>query len=263
VSIGGLGTGALLAGVLAQFAGAPLRLTFWVHLVLVAVAAVLVWAMPEPVEAKEHVRLRPQRLDVPPEVRAVFVPAAMAAFAGFAVLGLFTAVAPGFLSEILNHRSHATAGLVVFVVFAASALGQSALAPVAGAAALPAGCVGLLVGMGLVALGLAVSSLALLVVGGVVSGLGQGVSFRAGLTAVNERTPPDRRAEVASSFFVVAYVAISVPVVGVGVAAQLADLRTAGLIFAAVVGALVLTVLVLLSRGATEADPAVGRAASR
>lgn len=262
VSIGGLGCGALLAGVLAEFADAPLRLAFWVDLALVAAAVALVWWMPEPVAAGDDVRLRPQRLDVPPEVRGVFVPAAIAAFAGFAVLGLFTAVAPGFLSEILDHRSHATAGLVVFVVFAASAVGQSALAPLAGDIALPAGCAGLLVGIGIIALSLAISSLALLVVGGVVAGLGQGVSFRAGLTAVNERTPSDRRAEVASSFFVVAYVAISVPVVGVGVAAQLAGLRTAGLIFAAVVSGLVLAVLGLLARSAAAGPPAPAAEAS-
>jgi ABC-type phosphate transport system permease subunit len=60
---------------------------------------------------------------------------------------------------------------------------------------------------------------------------------------------------VASSFFVVAYVAISVPVVGVGVLGELAGLRSAGLIFSAIVAALALTVLVLLTRdrGAAEA----------
>jgi hypothetical protein len=79
-----------------------------------------------------------------------------------------------------------------------------------------------------------------------VAGLGQGLSFRAGLAAVNELAPADRRAEVASSFFVVAYVAISVPVVGVGLVADLTSLRTAGLIFAGLVALLAMTVLVLV-----------------
>jgi hypothetical protein len=42
----------------------------------------------------------------------------------------------------------------------------------------------------------------------VLAALRQGLSFRAGLTAVNDASPPERRAEVASSFFVIAYVAI-------------------------------------------------------
>jgi cation transporter-like permease len=81
-----------------------------------------------------------------------------------------------------------------------------------------------------------------------VAALGQGLSFRAGLAAINEATPANRRAEVVSSFFVVAYVAISVPVVAVGVVAELTDIRTAGLILAAVVAALSLTAVLLLKR---------------
>ena len=110
------------------------------------------------------------------------------------------------------------------------------------------GCGGLIAGMALLAAGLAASSLALLVIGGLVAGVGQGLSFRAGLTAVNAASPPEERAEVASSFFVVAYVAISVPVIGEGVLAEAVGLRTAGLVFAAVVAVLAGIVLALLAR---------------
>jgi multisubunit Na+/H+ antiporter MnhB subunit len=54
---------------------------------------------------------------------------------------------------------------------------------------------------------------------------------------------------VASSFFVVMYVAISRPVVGVGVLAQAAGLRLEGLAFAGVVATLSALVLFLLWRG--------------
>ena len=50
-------------------------------------------------------RLAPQALRVPPEIRAVFVRSALAGFAGFAVLGLFTAVSPAFLTTELGVRS--------------------------------------------------------------------------------------------------------------------------------------------------------------
>ncbi len=53
---------------------------------------------------------------------------------------------------------------------------------------------------------------------------------------------------MASSFFVVAYVAISIPVIGEGVLAELTSLRTAGLVFAAVVAAISAVVLLLLAR---------------
>jgi hypothetical protein len=111
--------------------------------------------------------------------------------------------------------------------------------------------------------GLAASSLALLVIGGVVAGFGQGLSFRAGLTAVNAEAPAEHRAEVASSFFVVAYVAISIPVIGEGVLAETAGLRTAGLVFAGLVAAIAATVLVLLASGARAPAGSPGPPARR
>lgn len=247
-NMGGLGCGPLLAGLIAEWSGSPLHLPFWVDLALLVPAAVGVWAMPETVERSPAPRLAPQGLHVPAEMRAIFVRASLAAFAGFAVLGLFTAVAPAFITEVMDVSSHAVVGLVVFSVFAASAGGQIALGTVVPEErALPTGCALLIAGMGLLALGLASSSLALLEVGGLVAGFGQGLSFRAGLGAVNASAPAERRAEVASSFFVVAYVAISIPVVGIGLLTEAAGLRTAGLVFAAAVAALAAVVLALLA----------------
>lgn len=247
VNVGGLAMGPLLAGLLAEYVGAPLRLPFWVDLGLLLPAAVLIWALPETAGSSTLGRVRPQRLHVPAAVRPIFLRSALATFAGFAVLGLFTAVAPAFLAQILGIQNHATVGLVVFVVFASSIVGQTFFLRALGHAALSGGCLALIAGMGLVALGLAVSSLALLLAGGIVAALGQGAAFRAGLTAVNEASPPDHRAEVASSFFVVAYVALSVPIVGEGLLAQAVGLRPAGLIFAAVVAVFALAVLILLT----------------
>jgi predicted MFS family arabinose efflux permease len=245
-NMGGLGCGPLLAGVLSQSAGSPLRLPFWVDLALLVPASVAIWLMPEPVAVRSRPRLRPQAPSVPAEMRATFVRAALAGFAGFAVLGLFTAVAPAFLDQELGVTSRAVVGLVVFAVFAASMVGQVMLALVPDAAAMPAGCLALIAGMASLALGLALSSLELLVLGGVFAGFGQGLAFRSGLAAVNAEAPAEQRAGVASSFFVVAYVAISLPVIGEGVLAQVMGLRPAGLTFAAAVAAVAGMVLILL-----------------
>jgi MFS family permease len=264
-NMGALGCGSLLAGLLAQFAPLPLRLVFWVDLALLVPTTAFVWAMPEPIATRSAFRLRLRRPHVPSEVRAAFVPAALAVFAGFAVLGLFTAVAPGFLGQILGIGNRAIVGLVVFSVFAASTVGQTLLERVFGTRALVAGCIGLVAGMALLALGLAVSSLGLLVAGGVVAGLGQGSSFRHGLAAINEAAPARRRGEVASALFIVAYLGISLPVVGVGLLAEVAGLRAAGLSFAALVAALAATVVALVAgnspKEATRTPHGAGRPA--
>jgi MFS family permease len=244
-NLGALGTGPLLAGLLSQWAGSPLRVAFWVDLGLLVPAAIGIWAMPEPVARTRHPRLRPQALRVPPEIRSTFIQSSLAAFAGFAVLGLFAAVAPDFLGQVLGVRSRAVVGLVVFAVFAASTAGQVVLRFVPDRLATPSGAVALIAGMGILALGLGASSLALLVLGGAIAGFGQGLTFRAGLAAVNERSPAAERAAVASSFFAVMYVAISLPVIGEGLLAQQIGLRAAGLTFAALVAALSAMVLML------------------
>jgi hypothetical protein len=135
----------------------------------------------------------------------------------------------------------------VFAVFAGSAAGQLLLEAIPQAAALAAGCAGLIAGMTVLAAGLASASVALFVVGVTIAGTGQGLSYRAGLTEVNQSAPPGQRAEVASSFFVVAYVAISIPVIGEGLLAQATTLRTAGLVFAAVVALLAAVALGLVA----------------
>ncbi|MGH8128990.1 MAG: MFS transporter, partial [Gammaproteobacteria bacterium] len=247
-NMGGLGLGPLLAGLLAQYAPLPLRLCFIVDLALLVVALAGVWYAPETVAIAKRPRLRPQRLQIPSQVRGVFMPAAIVGFAGFAVLGLFTAVAPAFLGGILKLSNHALTGAVVFVVFAASTVGQLSLELVPKRWALQGGCLILAAGAGLLGAGVGLASLGLLIAGGVVAGLGQGLAFRAGMAAVTAASPPERRGEVASTFFVVLYVAISIPVIGVGVAAQSLGLQKAGVWFAIFVGVLALIALLTLVR---------------
>jgi predicted MFS family arabinose efflux permease len=248
-NIGGLGLGPLLAGALAQLAPDPLRLAYFAHLGLLIPAAIAVLVMPEPVDGAEGagaLQLRVQRLRVPREMRGTFARGAAASFAGFAVMGLFTAVAPAFLAQLLGLPSHVLAGVVVFVVFAASCGGQLALEAIP-ATGLPLGCVGMIAGAGLIAGSIAAGSLALLICGAGVGGFGIGLSFRAGLAAINREAPSDKRGEVASSFFVIAYLALAIPIIGVGAVSQAFSLRTAGLVFSGFVAALALAVLVSLT----------------
>ena len=60
-------------------------------------------------------------------------------------------------------------------------------------------------------------------------------------------TPPPSRGEVSSAFFVIAYIGLALPVIGVGVLAQITDLRTAGLLFPALMAAVALAAVLLIS----------------
>jgi MFS family permease len=251
-NIGGLGLGPLLAGILVQYAPDPLQLSFIGHLVLLALAAVAVFAVPE--LSPRTGKLGLQRLAVPPEARSVFAVAALAAFAGFAVTGLFTAVAPSFLSEVVGIRNHAVAGLIACSIFAASAVAQVLARRSEPRRAVALGCGILAAGMLVLALALHLGSLPGMIAAALISGAGQGISFSRGLAAVSECTPPGRRAEVSSTYFVVAYVAISAPVIGEGLAASAWELQDSGVTFALIVAVLsvgCLTAILRESRRAT------------
>jgi MFS family permease len=247
VNLGGLGCGTLLAGLLAEYCSWPLRLPFAVHLGLLVPAVAGVLLTPETVE-RTRLRLQLQRLSVPSEVRGVFVRGATAGFGSFAVAGVFSSVAPAFLGQVLGRTSHALAGLLVFALFLASIMGQLVVPRLSDRRALVYGCVLLVSGVGLLALALGIESLAALITSAVVVGVGQGFVIGAGLAAINQRAPVEQRGETASSFFVVMYVGLSAPVIGVGVAAHVFSLRSAGIAFSAAVAALVLAVLASLVR---------------
>jgi MFS family permease len=252
VNIGGLGAGPILAGILVQYAPHPVQLSFVVHIVLVSLAIGAVLLAPE--TSSRTGRIGFQRLSVPAEVRPVFITAATAAFAGFAVTGLFTSVAPSFVQSVMGVDNHAVAGIIASSIFVASAVAQLAASRIPPRRAVAVGCAILLAGMLILAVALHFSSLVGLVAAAVVAGIGQGISFSRGLAAIAELAPADRRAEVSSTYFVVAYVAISVPVVGEGFASQHLGLRTAGVSFAvatAVLAAICLAAIVFQERRST------------
>jgi MFS family permease len=248
VNIGGLGCGTLLSGALAAWATHPLRLPYVVVLALLAPAVLGVLATRDLVRERRRPRLRLQRLSVPREVRGVFVRGALAGGSAFAVSGLVSAVGPSALGELLGFHSPALAGFVIFVLFGASAAGQVVVRTITPESGLRAGCGLLAVGAGLLIAALAAESLALLLAGAATIGAGQGIAVGSGLAAVNERTPPERRGETASSFFVVLYIGLAVPVIAAGLGTEATGVRTTGIIYGAAAAAIALGVLASLMR---------------
>ena len=90
----------------------------------------------------------------------------------------------------------------------------------------------------------------LFVTGAVIAGMGQGISFRAGMGAIASASPTTEKAAVTSAFFVVAYIAISVPVIGVGLLSAALPLKPVSVGFAALSVAFSFAALLWLRRGA-------------
>lgn len=246
VNMLGLGLGPLLAGILAQYLPYPMRLVFVVDLVILIPAFLAVWFMVEPIKAKQKFQLKVQKLSVPPEIRTTFIRAVIPVFAGFSMLGLFTAVSPTFLQEVLNFDNKAVLGVIVFSTFCASAIGQLLFTNTSDHAILTLGSAVLIIGILFVGIALEIHSLVILLVGAIISGVGQAFSFRAGLASVNAKVSSEKRGEVTSSFFTIAYIALAIPVIGIGLLAKWTGIEVAGIVFSIVIALLALLALILL-----------------
>jgi MFS family permease len=250
-NIGGLGLGPVIAAALVAAFPWPVHLTFVVHAVAAVLVLVLLSQVPETVDVTPGARPQLQRPSVPGSARTTFVGAGIAGFAGFAVCGLFTAVSPRFVGEAVDDPHPLVSVSVVFALFAASVLAQVVWHRLPTDTGVNRGCVLLTVGMLLFTVSLAEEWLWLMLVAAVVAGAGQGISFSKGLAAVLQKVGAHERAGTTSAFFVVAYVAISVPVIGSGIASDRWGLDPAGIAFslaAAALAALALVTLVIDQR---------------
>jgi MFS family permease len=250
-NLGGIGFGPLVAGLLVQFVGSPLRLSYEVFGVALVLLAVGVALLPEtvtpPVPAP---RYRPQRIAVPAESRRTFFAATFAGLAAFAVFGVFNSLAPSFLAGTLHDRSHALAGAVAFAAFAAGAAGQIALANLSPHRLLRVSVPTVILGLTLLVVGMWAPSLAAFLVGGVITGAGAGMVFKGSLVLAAGTAPAESRAEVLAGFFLGAYVGLSIPVVGLGVATQFWAAKDVMLVFVVIaVAAIAWSVLILAPRG--------------
>ncbi|MCJ1696037.1 MFS transporter [Rathayibacter caricis] len=249
VNMGGLALGPLVGGVLAVTVDRPLVVPYEVFLVLLVVLGLGVALVPETVERREVLpAYRPQRLAVPAESRGAFLSAAVGAFAGFAVFGLFTSLAPTFLAGRFGETSHLVAGAVSFGVFAAGAVAQLLSARLAARRALLLSAAALAVGLVLVAVGAVTAVLWPFVAGGVLAGAGVGLLFRLSLAVAGSLASDAARGEVLAGMFLAAYLGLAVPVLAIGAALALLPAVPVLLGFVAVVLLLVLAAIARMLR---------------
>jgi MFS family permease len=248
-NIGGLALGPLIVGVLARYEQHGLTLPFQVFLVALVFACIAIALSPEGHPAAHpRPRYRPQHLSVPANARRQFTAATAGAFLCFAVFGLVAGLAGSFLAGPLP--SPALCGLTIFLSFGTGVVVQTTTTNWRAYRLIAAGIVPALLGLGLLVTSAWTSppSLALFLVGGIVSGAGGGAIFRGSLTLVISTSDADDRAEVLATFFIAGYAGLSVPVLGLGIALQHLSPRVTLLIFALVVGLGILAAAPVLVR---------------
>jgi MFS family permease len=220
VNTGGLGLGPLLAGLFAQYLSRPTVLVFEVYLVLLAGAALAVALVPETVSQRQRLSIRFGGFSLPSSGRHEFFAAGMAGFAAFSLLGIFSALAPTLLGDVLHQHSHAVAGAVVFMIFAISAATQLVAGHFDYRKVVSFGLALFLFVLALIVAGLSQASLGVFLAGTGVGGVAVGCVFLGSLSTANRLAPAERRGQVVSTYFVFAYLGLAVPVIAVGISSE-------------------------------------------
>jgi MFS family permease len=259
----GFGLGPVLAGVLAQYTRAPLKSPFYAYLPLLAAVGLLTWRARERRAPDRYPRiaelLRP-RVGVPREILSKFIAPAVTAFGTFALIGFYAALVPTILAESLGEPQPVVGGFVVFElsfaagVFAIAAKGiPSRVAMLSTLILLPISIAGLIFAQN------AHSMLALVLTTGA-GGLCWALGYRGSLQVINDIAPAERRAEVASSYYIVGFIGNSIPVIGIGVITSFANPNVASLTFGCTIAAFAAVALFFELRRAERAASAPRRA---
>lgn len=224
----GIGLGPGLGGLLAEYAGQPLRLPFEVHLGALAGAAALTLSLPETVRVR-HRRPLTLTLEVPPAEREVFwrvlVPSGVlfALFEGVA-LGLI----PVFLVRELGVDNFALIGLVGFLVMTSGAVSQLAAPRLQPEPAIRWGLVAAAAASAGVVAGRPTGSVALVLLAVAATGASCGLVFKGGVELCARIAPPEHRGKLLSAYYVACYLGgFSVPLVVIGALADLMGLTAA------------------------------------
>lgn len=235
----GLAVGPLLAGGLVQYAPWPFQLSFAAYLALLALVAALVLRTRESLATKAPVSLKP-RLGVPKGARLAFVAPAATGFSAMALVGFFAALGPTTIRQDLHIANRAISGALVAELFVVAAAAIVATRGMAARRAMLTGLAATPIGLALLVAAQHLGSLPVLLAGNAVCGVAGALSYRGGLAVTNGLAPPDRRAELASAYFVCCFLGNAIPVVGAGALSQVAGAKTADLVFAGVVSAIAL-----------------------
>ncbi|WP_249158675.1 MFS transporter [Bradyrhizobium tropiciagri] len=241
----GLGLAAMLSGLLAQYAPWPLHLSFVVYLVIICVAAAMIWFTRETVQHPDRSQIEINlKLALPQQIRTEFVAPAITGFGLMALVGFYASLMPSILSHDLHIENHAAGGALLFELAMVVALVIIATQKVASRTAM-LWSLGLMIPAAAAVVVAQVSaSLSVMLVATAIVAVSAGLGYRGSLQVVNQIAPADQRAAVASTYFVCCFIGNAVPVIGVGVLSSLTNTTVADIAFSGMIAAFAVIALV-------------------
>ncbi|WP_310215792.1 MFS transporter [Pseudomonas sp. 2957] len=208
----GMALGGLGCGLLAEFAPAPLQLTYWLLLALFVLQGVYVWRLPESVSRQGGAlaSLRPT-LHVPVQARSTLWRVLPLNTATWALGGFYASLAPSLVRTATGSSSNLIGGATVAALTVTGALMIFMMRNRPAAQALRLGASLLPIGLVLILLGVHGASLSLFFFGTLVAGCGFGSGFLGAVRSLVSLALPHERAGWMSAYYVLSYLAFCLP----------------------------------------------------
>jgi hypothetical protein len=208
----GMALGGMGCGLLAEFAPAPLQLTYWLLLALFVLQGVYVWRLPESVtpQVGAWASLRPT-LHVPMQARSTLWRVLPLNTATWALGGFYASLAPSLVRTATGSTSNLIGGATVAVLTVTGAMMIFTLRQRPAAQALRLGASLLPIGLILILLGVHSASLPLFFLGTLVAGCGFGSGFLGAVRSLVPLALPHERAGLMAAYYVLSYLAFCLP----------------------------------------------------
>jgi MFS family permease len=216
----GMATGAAVVGLLIQWTSRPDFYVFPVLTLMFLGLAAVSFLLPEDIAPRWRglAAGRPRvRLDA--HARSEVWAAVPSTVAGWAATGLFLALVPSLVRDVLHLQFASAGGFTIAVLYVAVTVGgiwsahhSARTAAILGAALMTGGAAGL-------ALALATGSTAEFAAGAIAVGLGVGLTFNGNLRAIGAVTAAEARSRTFTIVYLVSYASLSIPALAAGLAA--------------------------------------------
>ncbi|WP_307044619.1 MFS transporter [Agromyces ramosus] len=211
---GGLALGSLLAGLAIQLTREANTVIFTALIALTILGGITVLASPETATRRSGaVRSLIPRVSVPLAARKEFFAAAPVVAAVWMLAGLSGGLAPNMVRSVFHLDSPLLNGVTGFLAPAMSTITGLAFAKVPPRRAMSIGISASIIGAAGIIGGVFAGSLAVMMIGQAIAGIGFGASFSAALQLVVPRVAAHQRAGIVAAIYVVSYLAFGVPIV--------------------------------------------------
>ena len=222
----GMGVGALGTSLLVDYAPAPMQSVYFLLIAVFVLQAVGVWMLPETVSRSPGTlaSLVP-RVRVPRAARVAMLRIAPVNVAVWALGGFYLSLGPTLARAVTGGNDVMTGGWVVFALTGGGLVAVLLLRAMSTHRLLMTGGVVLAAGLLVTLTGVHAGNAGIFFVGTVLAGMGFGSAFQGALRSVLPLAEAHERAGLMAAFYVLSYLAFSVPAIIAGTMAHVVGLR--------------------------------------